>query len=86
MLLLGLGFLRSARSALLYHTTIYFKGWMYPWQAIIGGALSAAVGLFLIIHGIYRAKSQEAIARCLFPPADLTRQRSQPLADVWKER
>jgi len=54
MLLLGLGFLWSARSALLYHTTIYFKGWMYPWQAIIGGGLSAAFGLFLIIRGIYR--------------------------------
>ena len=26
MLVLGLGFLWSARSALLYHTTIYFKG------------------------------------------------------------
>jgi len=38
MLVLGIGFLSGARSALLYHTTIYFKGWMYPWQAIIGGS------------------------------------------------
>jgi hypothetical protein len=52
MLLLGLCFLWSGRSALLYHVTIYFKGWMYPWQAIIGGSLSSAYGLFLIIHGI----------------------------------
>jgi hypothetical protein len=56
MLVLGLGFLWSARSALLYHTTIYFKGWMYPWQAIIGGGLAAGFGLFLIIHGLCRKK------------------------------
>jgi hypothetical protein len=53
-LLLGLGFLSSWRSALLYHTTIYFKGWIYPWQALIGGSLSAIFGAFLVIHGIYR--------------------------------
>ena len=56
MLVLGLGFLWSARSALLYHTTIYFKGWMYPWQAIIGGSLSSVVGLFAVIDGICRKR------------------------------
>jgi putative Mn2+ efflux pump MntP len=56
MFALGLAFLSGARSALLYHTTIYFKGWMYPWQAIIGGSLSAGIGLFLIIHGLCRKK------------------------------
>ena len=56
MLVLGIGFLSGARSALLYHTTIYFKGWMYPWQAIIGGSLAAGLGLFLIIHGLCRKK------------------------------
>lgn len=55
MLLLGSSFLWSARSALLYDSPIYFKGWRYPWQAIIAGALSAVFGLFLI-HGIYRTK------------------------------
>jgi hypothetical protein len=57
MLLLGLGFLWSARSAVLYHTPIYFKGWMYPWQAIIGGSLAAGFGLFLFIHGLCRKKN-----------------------------
>ncbi len=58
MIFLGLGFLSSARSALLYHTTIYFfKEWMYPWQAIIGGSLAAGFGLFLLIHGLCRKKS-----------------------------
>ena len=56
MLVLGVGLLSDARSALLYHTTIYFKGWMYPWQAIIGGGLSAGFGFFLIIHGLCRKK------------------------------
>jgi putative Mn2+ efflux pump MntP len=58
MLVLGVCFLSGARSALLYHTTIYFKGWMYPWQAIIGGSLVAGLGLFLIIHGICRKKKR----------------------------
>lgn len=57
MLFLGLGFLWSARSALLYHTTIYFKGWMYPWQAILGGSLAAGFGLFLFVHGLCRKKN-----------------------------
>jgi hypothetical protein len=57
MLFLGLSFLSSGRSALLYHTTIYFKGWMYPWQAIIGGGLAAGFGLFLLIHGLCRKKN-----------------------------
>jgi hypothetical protein len=57
MLFLGLSFLWSARSALLYHTTIYFKGWIYPWQAIIGGSLAAGFGLFLFIHGLCRKKN-----------------------------
>jgi hypothetical protein len=56
MLVLGICFLSGARSALLYHTTIYFKGWMYPWQAIVGGGLAAGFGLFLIIHGLCRKK------------------------------
>ncbi len=56
MFLLGLGFLWSARSALLYHVPIYFKGWMYPWQAVIGRGLYSAFGLFLILDGIYREK------------------------------
>ena len=56
MLLLGLGFLWSARSALLHDVPIYFKGWMYPWQAIIGGGLSSALGLLLMIDGIYRKR------------------------------
>jgi len=55
-LVLGICFLSGARSALLDHTTIYFKGWMYPWQAIIGGSLSVGLGLFLIIHGFCRKK------------------------------
>jgi hypothetical protein len=39
MLLVGVLFLSGARSAaLLQHTTIYFKGSIYPWQAIIGAA------------------------------------------------
>jgi len=57
MLVLGICFLSGARSALLYHTTIYLKGWMYPWQAIIGGGLAAGFGLFLIIHGFRRKKT-----------------------------
>jgi hypothetical protein len=56
MLVLGVCFLWGARSALLYHTTIYFKGWMYPWQAIIGGGLCAGLGLFMVIHGFCRRK------------------------------
>ena len=58
MLLVGAGFLWSARSALLYHTAIYFKGpsYMYPWQAIIGGTLSSGFGLFLVIHGLCRKR------------------------------
>ncbi len=56
MLVLAVGFLWGARSALLYHAPIYFKGWMYPWQAIIGGGLCSAFGLFLIIHGFCRKK------------------------------
>jgi hypothetical protein len=56
MLALGIGLLFDARSALLYHTTIYFKGWMYPWQAIIGGSLCVGFGLFMIVHGFYRKK------------------------------
>jgi hypothetical protein len=57
MLFLGLGFLWSARSALLYHTTIYFKGWMYPWQAILGGSLATGFGLLLFVHGLCRQKN-----------------------------
>jgi hypothetical protein len=58
MLFVGLNFLWSARSALLYHVPIYFKGpsWMYPWQAIIGGSLCSACGLFLILNALYRRK------------------------------
>jgi len=56
MLVLGICLLSGARSALLYHTTIYFKGWMYPWQASIGGSLSAGLGLFLIVHGLWRKR------------------------------
>jgi hypothetical protein len=56
-LVLGLGFLWSARSALLYRMPIYFKGWMYPWQAIIGGSLAVGFGLFLFIHGLCRKKN-----------------------------
>jgi hypothetical protein len=56
MLLFGLLFLSSWRSALLYHTTIYYKGWIYPWQALIGGSLWAIFGAFFVIHGIYRKK------------------------------
>jgi hypothetical protein len=55
MLLVGVLFLSGARSAaLLQHTTIYFKGSIYPWQAIIGGSLTAGLGLFLVIHGFCR--------------------------------
>jgi putative Mn2+ efflux pump MntP len=58
MLLVGVTFLSGARSAaLLQHTTIYFKGVVYPWQAIIGGSLLVGVGLFLVIHGFYRRKN-----------------------------
>jgi hypothetical protein len=58
MLVLGVCFLSGALSALLYHTTIYFERWMYPWQAIIGGGLSCALGLFLVIHGFRRKKKR----------------------------
>ena len=58
MLILGLGFLWSARSAVLYHTPIYFKGWrsLDSWQAFIGGGLSFVVGLFAVIDGICRKR------------------------------
>jgi hypothetical protein len=60
MLILGLGFLWSARSAVLYHTQIYFKGWtsLDPWQAFIGGGLSSVVGLFAVIDGICRKRKR----------------------------
>jgi hypothetical protein len=57
MLALGIGLLFGARSALLYHTPIYMKGPLDPWQAIIGGGLCAAFGLFMIIHGFCRKRT-----------------------------
>ena len=56
MLLVGLIFLWRARSALLYHVPIYYKGpsWMYPWQAIIGGGLCSVLGLLLITAAFRR--------------------------------
>jgi hypothetical protein len=57
MLLVGVLFLSGARSAaLLQYTTIYFKGSIYSWQAIIGDSLTAGLGLFLVIHGLCRKK------------------------------
>ena len=58
MFVVCVGFLWSARSALLYHAPIYFKGpsYMYPWQAVIGGGLSSVFGVFVIIHGFCRKK------------------------------
>ena len=55
-LLIGLSLLWRARSALLYHVTIYDKGhsWMYPWQAIIAGGLCSVLGLLLIITALLR--------------------------------
>jgi putative Mn2+ efflux pump MntP len=53
-LLVGLIFLWQGRSALLYHTPIYFKGpsWLNPWQAIIGGSLFSVLGLFMVVGAI----------------------------------
>jgi len=58
-IVVGVGFLWSGRSGLLYHTPIYFKGpsWVDPWQSIIGGALLCALGLFLIANAL-RKKSE----------------------------
>jgi putative Mn2+ efflux pump MntP len=57
-LLVGVIFLWQGRLGLLYHTPIYFKGpsWLNPWQAIIGGALFSALGLFAIVSAIRRRK------------------------------
>jgi hypothetical protein len=59
-LLLGAGFLWGARSAFLYHTPIYFKGWMYPWQAAIGGGLAVGLGLVFVIHGFRRKRKSSS--------------------------
>jgi putative Mn2+ efflux pump MntP len=53
---LGATFLWGARSAVIYHTPIYFKGWMYPWQAIIGGSIAVGLGFIMTIHGFCRKK------------------------------
>jgi hypothetical protein len=62
MLALGIGLLFGARSALLYHTPIYMKGPLDPWQAIIGGSLCAGLGLFMVIHGFCRKKKSRSDA------------------------
>ena len=58
MLIIGVDLLWGARQDLVYHIPSYFKGpsYLYPWQGIVGGGLSSAFGLFMIIHGFCRKK------------------------------
>jgi len=56
MLLLAVIALVKGAWALIHHMPVYFRGPQSPWQAVVGGGICFAIGIYIVHNAIRKRK------------------------------